>query len=259
MISPTTEQAIRRHDVDAPIFQARYALPDKYANAFVYGRASVREEIDRLLKLLRPGAHVLDIGSGTGHLTDYIRQQTFQVSGVEPSTEMLRLARQNFPEIRFIEGYSSALPFADSTVDAIICVEVLRYIDAEEIRKSYAEMLRVLRRGGRVLVTHVNTWSTEGFWLWYQIQRLMAKLRKRPIHGTHFTRACIEERAFARAGFVNICSVGRISASIRIAYKLGVGKTWARIMEAVDPNQRSTGGLWRNMRGHLIITAQKPR
>src|ERR1700689_1236189 len=226
------KQAVKRHDIDAGIFQGKYVnlQQGKYTDSFIYGRYQIFEEIDRLLARLPKGARVLDLGCGTGHFSDYIRRRGHEVVGIDPSSKMLSFARTNFPEIEFIDGYSNDLPFADGRFDCIVSIEVLRYLNAAEVVRSYKEMRRTLRPGGIILATHVNTLASEGYFLYYHLQRLAALALGNEIHNTYFTSAAHEERCLRELGFDEVECVGRMSAPIRIGYKFGnaAGRTWAR-------------------------------
>ena len=56
-----------------------------------------------LVELLepKPGEHILDIGCGTGHLTAQIAASGAIIRGIDQSAEMVRQAREKFPELRF--------------------------------------------------------------------------------------------------------------------------------------------------------------
>jgi ubiquinone/menaquinone biosynthesis C-methylase UbiE len=222
-------RAVERHDIDSSIFQGRYVnfQQGKYTDEFIYGRYQLFEEIDRVLERLPSGSRVLDLGCGTGHFADYIRRSGHKVVGLDPSTKMLAFARANFPEIEFIEGYSNDLPFEADYFDCIVSIEVLRYLNDVEVRKTYSEIKRTLRPGGITVVTHVNTLSTEGYLVFYRLKRLLSQMAGRPIHNTYFTSASREERLLSELGFENIESIGRMSATVRVGYKLGktVGRT----------------------------------
>ena len=255
-------RAVERHDIDSGIFQGKYVnfQQGKYTDEFIYGRYQLFEEIDRVLNRLPAGARVLDLGCGTGHFADYIRRRGHHVVGIDPSTKMLAFARDNFPDIEFIEGYANNLPFDDDYFDCVVSIEVLRYLDEPEVRKGYAEIRRVLRPGGVSVSTHVNTFSTEGFWVFYHLKRFVYRMSGREIYDTYFTSAAKEERLLRELGYDGIECIGRMSATVRMGYKFGktVGKAWARALELVDPGQRSTSGLQRDLRGHLIVIATKP-
>ena len=256
------KRAVERHDIDSGIFQGRYVNFEqgKYTDEFIYGRYQLFEEIDSVLRRVPKGSRVLDLGCGTGHFSEYIRKQGYEVVGLDPSTKMLAFARENFPDIEFIEGYSNSLPFPDAHFDCIVSIEVLRYLNEAEVIRSYEEIRRTLRPGGILLATHVNALSTEGYLVFYHLKRAAFRALGKPIHNTYFTFAGREERCLRRLGFDAIECIGRMSAPVRIAYKFGpaVGRAWARAIEAFDERQRSVTGFGRNLRGHLVVIAKKP-
>jgi SAM-dependent methyltransferase len=69
--------------------------------------------IDRLLALTRPGAHILDLGCGTGlPIARYVLDQGYRLTGVDSSAVMLRLARTHCPEADFVAGDMVAVELA---------------------------------------------------------------------------------------------------------------------------------------------------
>ena len=62
-----------------------------------------RSYLDKLIALLPSGGSVLDLGCGTGKpIMEYLLIKNLQVTGVDASCEMLKIARDNFPEVEFI-------------------------------------------------------------------------------------------------------------------------------------------------------------
>lgn len=114
-----------------------------------------RQEVVKLLDL-QAGERVLDIGSGPGFLASEIAQrvgQTGSVCGVDISAELLAYAAKQHahqPQLTFLHGEASKLPFPDASFDAVVVTQVLEYL--EDVRPALLEMHRVLRPGGRVLV-----------------------------------------------------------------------------------------------------------
>ena len=104
---------------------------------------------------------VLDLGSGSGRHTLLIASWGFQVVALDVSetalTELVRrtgLVRlQNVTAVRDEVG---TLPFIDGYFDAIVCTNVLHHGPAAEIRRSFAEARRVLRKGGLALFVVVS-------------------------------------------------------------------------------------------------------
>jgi ubiquinone/menaquinone biosynthesis C-methylase UbiE len=104
------------------------------------------------------------------------------VSGVDVSDEMVALARQRLPEAaeRLLRAELDALPFDDGTFDAAVASGVLEYAGA---RRSLAELVRVLRPGGRLVVTYPNPRTSYGIWktrAYYPLVRFAKRVARRP-------------------------------------------------------------------------------
>jgi ubiquinone/menaquinone biosynthesis C-methylase UbiE len=256
------KQAVVRHDIDSSIFQGRYLTIDKgrFTNEFIYGRYQIFEEVSKDVSKLQPGAAVLDLGCGTGHFADYLHKKGFKVTGIDPSEGMLEYATKNFPEVSFIKGSATSLPFPDNHFDYVLCIEVLRYLHPEDVAASYREISRVLKPGGFFQVTQVNTLASEGYYIFYHLDKFINNtLRGRDYHSGYFTDSAREERLVKEAGFENVEVIGRMFASIRIGYKFGnfIGRTWAKFLELFDKKQYFKSGLKREIAGHLIVRGTK--
>ena len=112
----------------------------------------------------------LDVGCGTGVLAARLAGAGFAMTGVDPSDGMLDVLRARSPEVRAVAGSGTALPFPDAGFDLVLSVAVLHHIaDPGDVRATLAEMVRVVRPGGRVLVWDHN--PRNPYW-----KRLMARV-----------------------------------------------------------------------------------
>lgn len=107
---------------------------------------------DAVLQLLaerwRPGIRVLEVGSGSGGVTEYLQHP---VTGVDPAFE--RTSDRSTAWLEQLPGRATALPVGDASFDAVLCVEVVEHLSAAEREPALREMVRVLRPGGRLIVT----------------------------------------------------------------------------------------------------------
>jgi arsenite methyltransferase len=116
-----------------------------------------RREVLRILAL-RPGERVVDIGAGPGFLAVEMAAEVGpqgHVHAVDPSESMLALARTRSREpgaapVEISAGGVDALPLPDGSVDVAVATQVFEYV--ADIPAALAEVRRVLRPGGRVLL-----------------------------------------------------------------------------------------------------------
>lgn len=106
---------------------------------------------------------VLDVGSGVGHWAALVATTLVpdgQVVGVEPESRWVSQATERAQglglsnRVRFVEGVAESLPFEDSSFDLVTCQTVL--IHVADVAQALAEMCRVARSGGLVLVAEPN-------------------------------------------------------------------------------------------------------
>jgi SAM-dependent methyltransferase len=104
-----------------------------------------------------PPGEGLDVGCGTGALARRLAEAGYEMSGVDPSSGMLDVLRAQAPGMRAVQGSGTALPFEDDSFDLVTTVAVMHHIaDPDDVRQTLAEMVRVTRPGGRILVWDHN-------------------------------------------------------------------------------------------------------
>jgi len=109
------------------------------------------------LRLLTPG-RALDVGCGEGRFCRILRREGFDPVGLDPTVALLDAARAKDPGGAYVEGRAEALDFPDASFDLV--VSCLSLIDIEPADRAIAEMTRVLRPGGTLLVANLTSFST---------------------------------------------------------------------------------------------------
>jgi demethylmenaquinone methyltransferase/2-methoxy-6-polyprenyl-1,4-benzoquinol methylase len=102
-----------------------------------------------------PGSKALDVATGTGDLAIALRERGTEVVGIDFAEKMLEIARRKAPEIDFRTGNALALDFADDEFDAATVGFGARNFD--DLDRGLAEMARVVKPGGRVVVLEITT------------------------------------------------------------------------------------------------------
>lgn len=103
------------------------------------------EYVRRWLNALPGETRVLDAGCGEGVLVDEYADR-LRISGLDMSYASDRVTR----------GSLTALPYADGEFDRALCLDVLEHLSFDEQPRALAELFRILKPGGRLLVSVPN-------------------------------------------------------------------------------------------------------
>lgn len=116
---------------------------------------------DRIVTLsaVRPGDTVLDVGSSSGYLTRRLAAvagPSGHATGVDPAVPAIAYAqRYAGPSLSFTVGVAQDLPLPDEAFDVVTCTLAMHHITAGQRGAAFAEMYRVTRPGGRLLVADI--------------------------------------------------------------------------------------------------------
>ncbi|MDT1063890.1 class I SAM-dependent methyltransferase [Paracoccus sp. CPCC 101403] len=106
--------------------------------------------------------NALDVGCGEGRFCRLMSPLGIAATGIDPTARLIQTARERDPQGEYIEARAEALPLAPESFDLV--VSYLTLIDIDDIDTAIAEMARVLRPGGTLLVANLNSFSTAGKW-----------------------------------------------------------------------------------------------
>lgn len=145
--------------------QAADGLIDSYAHwrSSRLGVTTDRLEQALLLELLGSvaGETLLDVGCGDGAFATALARRGAQVTGLDPDHAMVVAARQRASReavpVTVVESKGEALPFHPDTFDVTLAVTSLCFI--RDAAQAIAEMARVLKPGGRLVIGELGRWS----------------------------------------------------------------------------------------------------
>ncbi|MCA9361874.1 class I SAM-dependent methyltransferase [Candidatus Kaiserbacteria bacterium] len=256
------KKAVASHDMNSPVFFDRYTVLDEdpYASAFAYGRKKLFAKMDKMIDdRLKGEGQVLELACGTGYYLKHLREKGYTMTGLEPAEGMRARAKEKNPGVEIKEGVVNALPFPDNSFDAVVSVELFRYLEAEDIKKGYEEVLRVLKPGGFMVVTLVNRYALDAFQFSYQAKLLMEKLfGKQIINYCDSVTPAGMRRYFKQHFNQDAETASALFAPLRIIYKISpkLGSWCARKLEHFD--ERLNEKVWhQKFAGHLIVLVEK--
>lgn len=127
-----------------------------------------------LIDFIQPGQHetLLDAGCGTGINILRLHARVKNIIGIDFAAGSIERCRRRIhahqiPNAQVYTGGVTDVPLPDGSVNRILCLSVLQYLDDDEVRKTLREFVRVSLPGG-ILILHVKNssslyWSTLRF------------------------------------------------------------------------------------------------
>jgi SAM-dependent methyltransferase len=100
----------------------------------------------------------LDVGCGEGRFCRALKAWGVAAVGIDPTESLIREARERDPTGDYRIGRGEALDFADASFDLV--VSYLTLINIPDVRRGIAEMTRVLRPGGTLLIANMTSFVT---------------------------------------------------------------------------------------------------
>ena len=125
------------------------AIADLYAKRY----SSIdycKSYIDKFIADLT-GRDVLDVGCGAGQITNYLTQKGFRVVGLDFSQKILRIAKQYFPNCKFIQTDICEYE-RESQVDGIITKDVLFHLPDEDLIRVLHKFKKLLKPKGSLCI-----------------------------------------------------------------------------------------------------------
>jgi ubiquinone/menaquinone biosynthesis C-methylase UbiE len=207
-----------------------------------------------------PSEIIFDAGCGTGANILLLQSFVRRVIGMDYSEAAVarcqkRIALNRIDNVEVFQGDITSIPLPDGTVDRILCMSVLQYIDDAQVRTAFREFARVLKKGG-TLVLHVKNLSSlylSTLWL----MKLLLRALGRDTKLEHFRTFHWYVSEIRRAGFrvldyrsLNVFMLERMPRKVVL---------WLQKFELSHQNQFPfSSGFLRRHGSDLKIRAQLP-
>jgi SAM-dependent methyltransferase len=102
----------------------------------------------------------LDVGCGEGRFCRMMTACGLRTVGIDPTADLIRQARRRDPDGDYRLGRAEALDLPDDSFDLVVSYVTL--VDIEGLGAAVAEMARVLRPGGALLIANLTSFSSAG-------------------------------------------------------------------------------------------------
>lgn len=99
------------------------------------------------------GQRALDVGTGTGTVARGLAGLGMDVTGIDPSSDMLVAAQQLSEQITFLKCRAEHLPFSDDAFDLVTAGQCWHWFDRAQVA---SEIKRILRPNGRIVIAHFD-------------------------------------------------------------------------------------------------------
>jgi len=129
--------AVNTYNKIAPFYTKKY-----------FNDLSDSKYLDIFLDFLPNGAKILDVGSGPGQFSKYIKEKGFDVSGIDYSDKMVAMAKNKVPGVVFQKMDMRKLDFETKTFDGLLSSYSLIHIPSNQIHKTLEGFYRILKPNG---------------------------------------------------------------------------------------------------------------
>lgn len=144
------------------IIQHNKKVYNRIAKHFSDTRSWIWDDFVPLKQYVKEGDRVLDLACGNGRLYLLLKDLSISYLGVDYSEELLKQAREKFPELEFKYGEMTDIPVEGREFDVVFCLAAFHHLpDSTTRQKALREMRRVLKPGGRLVMIN---WNIDSDW-----------------------------------------------------------------------------------------------
>jgi len=117
------------------------------------------DEIKKFTSQLKKGSTVLDLGCGSGYITNYLSSLNMNAIGIDFSKEMIKIAKKNYPKLQFLlaDFVDIENHFKENSVNGLIAIYSLYFIPREQFCDMLNSLSKILKNDGLFLfVTQIG-------------------------------------------------------------------------------------------------------
>ena len=126
---------------------------NKIAKTYSRKFSNHSEHIDEFLALIPKNGSIVDVGCGVGVDAEYMKSKNFDVIGIDFSKEMLKIAKQRFPQVKFRLHDFRKLNFKSDSFNGILASFSLIHIQKKDIPRTLKRFSKLLKIGGIIYLS----------------------------------------------------------------------------------------------------------
>lgn len=181
---------------------------------------------------IEAGQRALDVGCGSGVIAHAMAQKGAQVLAVDGNPDAIRYATMTFGSdaLEFRQGLVDELNLPENTFDRITCLEVIEHIHEDQGRTLLQSLYRLLKPGGKLLLTTPNYRGTWPIIEWVADHVRLTAHMESDQHVMHYYRSSLR-KVIEASGF-EVDAIRTMSTVSPFVAALGFGA--ARAIESVE-------------------------
>jgi ubiquinone/menaquinone biosynthesis C-methylase UbiE len=180
-----------------------------------YDRSDYGPVLQLLLRFVRGSRHLLEVGCGSGYWLQALARQGYGVVGLDPSTNMLRIARRKSSQPSLIQACAEAIPCCQTFFDRIFCVNSFHHFDDK--RGFLTEAHRILRPGGGIMIVGLDPHTGLDRWWIYDYFPQVIEIDERRYPSTGQMR-----NLMAACGFISVSTVEALHMPLQMSARLAL-------------------------------------
>lgn len=151
------------------------------AKEFSATRAFSWQELEDLVKFVKPEQNILDAGCGNGRLYQLLKNKNIKYLGIDNSDALISEAKTKYQFGNFRQMDLLDLHFEAENFDIVFCIAALQHIPSKELRlQVLKDFYHILKPNSYLLMTNWNLWQGKYFWqtLKYSFSSVAGKHRE---------------------------------------------------------------------------------